>query len=85
MPWDDRIIDIKVVSVYEQIVTMMVKKGGLVKWGFSALYASFHVQFYNLLWSYLSQLGMQINIPWFFMGNWNQVLFASGKKGGKED
>lgn len=40
--WDDSKIDIEVLSIYEQVITIAVKNGDLVKWVFSAIYASPH-------------------------------------------
>lgn len=69
-------------SLHDQIITVAVKDGNLVKWMFSAVYASPKVAFHNLLWSYLESVGAILDIPWLFLGDWNQVLDVSNKQGG---
>lgn len=71
----DNIIDIEVLGIYDQIVTVAMRNGTLVCWIFSAIYASPHIKYRALLWSYLSQLGANINVPWSLMGSESSPFF----------
>lgn len=54
MLWDDCKIDLEVVSLHDQIITVAVKNGNLIKWMFSIVYASPKTNFRNLLRDYLA-------------------------------
>lgn len=61
--WDDTLLDLEVISINDQIITMAVKNCTLVKWMFSAIYASPKIAFRKDLWNYMTCLGAILGVP----------------------
>lgn len=81
--WDEAVVCVEPISVDSQIVNCVVKRGPDPPWILSTVYASPHPLIHHDLWSYISQLGHTIAIPWLLVGGFNQVLHGREKKGGR--
>lgn len=51
-------------------------------WLLSTVYESPMATYRQHLWEYLLQLGNLVDIPWLMLGDFNQILHPSEKKGG---
>lgn len=73
--------DISVMEVYQQAVTVSVRKSSR-EWFCMAVYASLIPVSRELFWAYLSHLRANINGLWLLMGDFNGILLPSEVKGG---
>lgn len=72
----------EIVTIDDQVINMLIKRGRNPVWFLSAIYASPKLNFRNELWQYIKSGFMQ-DIPWLLVGDFNQVLDDSEKRGGK--
>lgn len=77
--WDGTCVEIDVIYINDQILTMGVKSGREVYWLLSIIYASPNVLCRVELWQYLEELGGIIHIPWMLVGDFNQPMDAWDK------
>ena len=68
------------VDVFHQMVTFRVQNNQK-DWLCSAIYASPTPSIRENLWHYMMQYKTCVNIPWFLMGDFNQVLSPAEAKG----
>lgn len=68
--------------MYDQIITVLVRQPRGLVWIMSAVYASSNAFFREDLWSYMQRLGCCMSFPWLLLGDFNQVLSVTEKRGG---
>lgn len=81
--WDDTVIDLEVIAVDDQIITVIVRTLYRVDCVLSVVYASPVYMLRSSLWEYLEALGSVMTAPWLLIGDWNQVLVPADKSGGR--
>lgn len=81
--WDATVLDLEVVMVDDQVVTVIVRRGDHLDFVLTAVYASPRYNLRVPLWDYLIRLGAIITEPWVLIGDWNQVLSSEDKFGGR--
>lgn len=69
-------------SDYDRIITIAVKKWNSVQQVFWQCIASPKFAFCEILWSYFKYLDLCLDIPEILVGDWNQVLLSSKKQKG---
>lgn len=62
--WDDSRITLEVVTMMDQMISVLVKDQWEKPWLLSIVYASLKAILRKELWSYIRQLGDLVNIPW---------------------
>lgn len=77
-------MNINVLAIGEQLVTVVVKNGREPVWVLSAVYASPRSHIRASLWEYILWLGQCINFPRLLLGDLNQILLAAEKWGGNQ-
>jgi hypothetical protein len=82
--WDDRLVDIKHVKSSAQMIHCGVydTRGNFLQW-FTAIYAFNILEQRRKLWRELEDLHNSQQGPWCLMGDFNNVLKASDRVGGK--
>lgn len=80
--WNRDKLHLEPLAVHDQIVSVLVRSVVCLIWVLSAIYASPNPFFREELWQYILQLGPLITLPWLLLGDFNQVLSGSEKKGG---
>ncbi|XP_071939846.1 uncharacterized protein [Coffea arabica] len=83
MFWNDREVEVEVVSTNWQIVNTVVKNRDGKEWLMSAIYASPEKELQKLLWKYLQELGEKVKFPWLLLGDFNEVVDSTEKRGGR--
>lgn len=61
--WDVLAVQVKTISVDDQIINLVVKRGRDHPWFLSAIYASPKSNFWSDLWTYLCRLGRGMSLP----------------------
>lgn len=79
--WDESHIHNESLEVHEQIVAIVVRNDNKHVWVLSASYASPNAYFREDLWKYLIRLGGCVSFEWLLLGDFNQVLASSEKRG----
>lgn len=79
--WDESHSQNESLVVHEQIVTIGVRHDNKHAWVLSASYASPNAYFREDLWKYLIRLGGCVSFEWLLLGDFNQVLASSEKRG----
>lgn len=69
-------------SLDDQIIIAMVYPITQNPWLLFVIYASPNPLYQQDLWDYLRGLGTVVTIPWLLLGDFNQVLHNSEKRGG---
>ena len=67
-------------GVFQQIVSFRIREGNK-EWLCSAVYASLTPSMREGLWQYMMHFRSSVNIPWFLVGDFNQILIPSKAKG----
>lgn len=67
-------------KVFHQMVTFKVKQGNK-EWLCSAVYASPKLSSKEHLWHYMMRFRCGVCLPWFLVGDFNQVLLRFEVKG----
>lgn len=80
--WDKDQVDLDLIELDEQIISVVVCSPHQRPWLLSAIYASPNPLFRQDLWDYLRDMGYVVNIPWLLLGDFNQVLHHCEKRGG---
>lgn len=83
MIWDATLVHVETVTVDDQIFNLVVKRGRASTWFLSAIYASPKPNFCNDLWQYVGRLGAGLHFQWLLLGDFNQLLDRSEKRGGR--
>lgn len=65
-------MDIASLIVHDHIVNVVMRQNSQTLWVLFVLYASSKVALH--LWKYIKSIGDCLQVPWLFMGDWNQVL-----------
>lgn len=81
--WNSDYVTLELVAGDAQVMTVFVQKVAAAPWMFSAVYASPNWWYREELWDYLIRVGAIMTLPWLVLGDFNQVLYASDKKGGR--
>lgn len=81
--WNDSKIEFEEVSIDAQIINVLVRFGNQKPWLLPAIYASSNATNREWLWLYLKDLGKVVDYPWMLIGDFNQILNETEKKGGK--
>lgn len=81
--WNSDAVELELVAGNAQVMTIFVKQVDEAPWTLSAVYASPNCWYREELWSYLIHVGEVMTLPWMVLGDFNQVLCASDKKGGR--
>lgn len=81
--WNDSITSVEVVSMEDQCITVLVKDGLSSHWVLTVVYASPHFPTREFLWQYLEAVGTIIKLLWVILGDVNQPLHESDKRGGR--
>lgn len=69
------------ISKNDQCFSIDVIKGTKLAWLITIVYASLVPKYEEELWSYLHQIGNQIEIPWVLVGNYNKIIHEIVKIG----
>ncbi|CAJ2662986.1 unnamed protein product, partial [Trifolium pratense] len=82
--WDDRAVDIRLVSSTTQMIHCGLYdiNGNFLHW-FTAIYALNQLEHRRRLWKELEDLHQHQQGPWCIMGDFNNVLRAADRIGGK--
>ncbi|CAJ2661953.1 unnamed protein product [Trifolium pratense] len=82
--WDDRVVDVKFISSTAQMIHCGIydTNGTFLYW-FTAIYALNLLEHRRKLWTDLEGLHQQQQGPWCLMGDFNNVLKAADRIGGK--
>lgn len=83
LAWDNTEVQIEVLSQCDQAVNALVTMDNGRCWFLTVIYASPNPFYRRELWQYLSSLGHLMTAPWVALGDFNQVLAASEKQGGR--
>lgn len=83
LAWDKNNVSIEVVSQHDQALNVLVQTDNGRHWFLTVIYASPNLMYQRDLWSYLSRLGSIMTASWVALGDFNQVLEASDKQGGR--
>lgn len=67
----------------EQILNVVVRYRNQQPWLLSGIYASPNAVNRKALWEYLIEMGRVVKLPWMLVGDFNQIMFESEKKGGR--
>lgn len=62
--WDDSRVTLEVVTMMDQMISVLVKDQWEKPWLLLIVYGSLKVILRKELWSYIRQLGDLVNIPW---------------------
>lgn len=81
--WDCQKITIESITLENQIINVVVKELMGQHWLLSVVYASPRPLERDVLWAYLRQIGVVVNIPWLLIGDVNQPLNSCDKQGGQ--
>ncbi|XP_058766533.1 uncharacterized protein LOC131640142 [Vicia villosa] len=68
----------------EQYIHLKVKQNNGHEWLFTAIYASPNDTKRRLIWDQLKNMASNIHLPWLLAGDFNNIAFASEKKGGAQ-
>lgn len=80
--WDASILNVEPLTVDDQVLNVLVKRGNDPYWFPSTIYASPKPNFWNNLCHYLSCIGTSLTFPWLLTGDFNHVLRMDEKRGG---
>lgn len=80
--WNASVVNIELISMDDQFINVVVDNFLVEQWVLTAVYASPNLAFRNSLWIYLEELGRVMTRPWLLLGDFNQVLRESEKRGG---
>lgn len=80
--WDKENCCIKSLAIHDQIVTALVRQMGEILSVLSAIYASMVAFYREYLWEYVERLGQCVTLLWMLVGDYNQVLLVTEKRGG---
>ena len=82
--WDTNRVEIPNLASIEQEIHVLVKvKSSNLSWFFTAIYASPRFRERKFLWNNLSTVANSHNMPWLMVGDFNELLFANDKFGGR--
>lgn len=81
--WNQQEVDIEEISSNEKILNVLIQEEGKIRCLLSVVYASPTITMRMELWSYISQLGEIVDIPWVVMEDFNQPLEMKDKYGGR--
>lgn len=79
--WDDIKVHVESIYVDDQFVNSFVWMPNTRPRLLTTIYTSTKSKVQQLLWDYLGQLEHVADIPWLLVGDFNQVLHQSEKKG----
>ncbi|XP_016206969.1 uncharacterized protein LOC107647406 [Arachis ipaensis] len=80
--WNDLNISVKVVRSCVQFIHMEVTHGNNHSWMLTAIYASPQERTRRSLWSELRTIATCMSKAWLLVGDFNEIMCASEKKGG---
>lgn len=76
-------LSLEPLSVDAQVLNCLVHAEADRQWLLSAIYVSLNPLTRHSLWTYLAALGFGLDVPWLLIGDFNQVICSSEKKGGR--
>lgn len=82
LSWEESILSVDVLFSSSQMVHAFVQKPGSDNFLLKILYDSPILENQRRLWSLLENLDRSLNLPWVVMGDFNDVLNSSQKRGG---
>lgn len=80
--WNASVVNVKLNSMDDQFINVVIDSFQNAKWILTAVYASPKLVLRRSLWLYLEELGRVMSLPWLLLGDFNQVLRRSEKRGG---
>lgn len=66
--WESKMVDIKVATINEQTMVLLILEGDKIKWMLTPLYALPNVACRAGLWEYFQKLGRKVDLPWLLVG-----------------
>jgi hypothetical protein len=82
--WDDRIVDVRHISSSAQMIHCgLFDTNGVFLYWLTAIYAFNHLEQRKILWKELADIHQSQQGPWCLIGDFNNVLKATDRMGGK--
>lgn len=81
--WDMTKIQVDPFVLNDQMIMAAISCQGRNPFLLSIIYASPNPSFRLQLWEYIKTLGTLIDVPWLLLGDFNQVVAACDKRGGR--
>lgn len=78
--WNSNQIKLQVVACSPSTITSLIVYKG-IRWFFTAVYASPQAHTRRYLWPYLDSALASYNIPWLFVGDFNETLTGAERRG----
>lgn len=77
-----REIDVTVKSISEHHIDCVVKEENGLQWRVTGIYVESRSEEKDNTWQLLRNLRNKYNMPWFYSGDFNEILFGCEKDGG---
>lgn len=81
--WNKLLLNVQVLNYSNEIINLAITKNDGVDWVFSLVYASPTEDIRFELWQQITKLGSIFRCPWCLIGDFNEILSQSDKKGGR--
>lgn len=80
--WNRHDINISQIQSHEQFLHVKVSEGSSLPWLLIVVYASPRASEREELWEAIQNIAISIDLEWMVVGDFNEIAYASGKKGG---